>query len=387
MDLLPASALSGDGYHVEQPVPTNGAMGQYTIVMDSDVFHEDAGTYQVQSLDLLRIRLSEMPAIAELDNVSKTKVFADALAGSAERPVADAAQMVVHPMDTITGLPSGVGEFFGRVHLGAKVLYATATNANESGEERASQTAGETANITMTALGYDQVRRDLAKKLHVDPYTTNPILKRKLNQVAWVMFSARLGVDTVMSVAVPGSMIITGTEITDDLVYKTPKGDLILYVQKKLKKVGLSSEQLAAFSHNAALPLSLQVAAVRALDGLGNIPGRRAAAASLANVLSEYQARFLVTSLYMLAQWSRQRTPITSIQVRGILIARDKNGNVIMPAPVDYLSWTPRIAGFATNPALLRLKHRVLWIPAGMTPLARQQLTANGWSVHTSAQP
>jgi hypothetical protein len=161
-ELLPASALSGPGYHVEMQVPTNGAMGQYTIVMDRDVFDNDAGTYQVESLDLLRIRLSELPAIAELENVSKTKVFVSALAGSAERPVADAAQMVTHPMDTITGLPSGVGEFFGRVHLGAKVLYSTATNNAESGERRASQTAGETANITVTALGYDQVRRDLA---------------------------------------------------------------------------------------------------------------------------------------------------------------------------------------------------------------------------------
>jgi hypothetical protein len=223
--------------------------------------------------------------------------------------------------------------------------------------------------------------------LHVDPYTTNPILKRKLNQVAWVMFSARLTVDAVMSVAVPGSMIITGTEITDDLVYQTPKADLILFVEKKLKKVGMSQEQIAAFSYNPALPLSLQVAAVRALDGLGNIPGRRAAAASLGNVLSEYQARFLVTSLYMLAQWSQQRSPITGIKVRGVLLARDQNGKLIMPAPVDYVSWTPRIAGFATDPALLRFKHRILWIPAGMTPLAQKQLAADGWSLHTSTNP
>lgn len=386
-ELLPASALSGNGFHVQQQVPTNGAMGQYTIVMDSDVFHEDAGTYQVQSLDLLRIRLSELPAIAQLEHVSRTKLFARTLASNAERPVADAAQMVIHPMDTVTGLPSGVGEFFGRVKLGANVIYSTATNSSESGEERASQTAGETGNITLTALGYDQERRDLARKLHVDPYTTNPILKRKLNQVAWVMFSARLTVDAVMSVAVPGSTIITGVEVTDDLVYQTPKGDLILYVEKKLKKVGLSREQIATFSHNPALPLSLQVAAVRALDRLGNIPGRRAAAASLSNVLSEYQARFLVASLYMLAQWSQQRSPITRIRVRGILVARDQDGDVIMPAPVDYLSWTPRIAGFATDPALLKLKHRVLWIPGGMTSLARRQLEANGWSVYTSTQP
>ena len=33
--LLPQSVLSGPGYHIEQLVPTNGAMGQYTIVADA----------------------------------------------------------------------------------------------------------------------------------------------------------------------------------------------------------------------------------------------------------------------------------------------------------------------------------------------------------------
>jgi len=52
-----------------------------------------------------------------------------------------------------------------------------------------------------------------------------------------------------------------------------------------------------------------------------------------------------------------------------------------MPAPIDYLSWTPRIAGFATDPNLMVQQNRVLWITGKMTPLARQQLAANGWNV------
>jgi hypothetical protein len=385
-ELLPASMQSGPGFQVGQQVPTNGAMGQYTIVADADVFHSDAGTYQVESLDLLKIRLSEIPAIAQLDNVSNTAVFAKALASSAERPVEDAAHMVIHPMDTVTGLPSGVGQFFGRVRLGAGELYSTATNSSESGGQRASQTASETGDVTLTALGYDQVRRDLARKLHVDPYTSNPILKKKLNKVAWVMFSARMVVNTAITVAAPGSMLISGTEFTDDLIYQTPKGDLVLLVEKKLKGIGLSPEEIAAFSHNSAIPLSLQVSAVHDLEGLGHIPGRRAVAVTLGNVMTEYQARFLVTSLRMLARWNQERSPITRLRVSGVLVARDQNGTTVMPAPVDYVSWTPRIAGFATNPQLLGLQNRVLWITGKMTPLARQQLTANDWQVQQGPQ-
>jgi hypothetical protein len=379
--LLPESALSGRGFHVEQQVPTNGAMGQYTIVADASVFQDDAGTYRVESLDLLKIRLSEIPAIADLENVSKTGVFANALAQSAERPVAAAANMVVHPMDTVTGLPSGIGSLFGRVTMGAGEIASSASNSFGSGKA-----AGQAGNATMTALGYDQVRRDLAKKLHVDPYSSDPILTKKLNSVAWVMFSARLTVDAAM-MAVPGSIIISGVEFTNDLVYQKPKGDLIIFVQKKLQNFGLSQEEIASFISNSAIPLSLQVSVVEDLKGLGDIPGRRAAAVALGNMMTEYQARFLATSIRMLNQWGQQKSPITQIQAPGVLVAHDQNGTVIVPAPVDYVSWTPRIAGFVTTPALLALQHRVLWIPAKMTPLARQQLGANGWSVHESAQP
>jgi hypothetical protein len=379
--LLPESALSGPGFHVDPQVPTNGAMGQYTIVADASVFENDAGIYRVESLDLLKIRLSEIPAIAYLENVSKTGVFANALAQSAARPVTAAANMVIHPMDTVTGLPSGIGSFFGRITLGVGQIASTASNSFGSGAA-----AGQTANATMTALGYDQVRRDLAKKLHVDPYSSDPILTKKLNSVAWVMFSARLTVDAAM-MAVPASIIISGVEFTNDMVYQVPKGDLIILVQNKLQTFGLSQEEIASFISNSAIPISLQVTAVKDLETLGDIPGRRAAAVALGNLMTEYQARFIVTSLHMLAQWGQQKSPITGIQAPGVLIATDQNGTAIVPAPVDYASWTPRIAAFVTTPALLALQHRLLWIPAKMTPLARQQLVANGWSIHESAQP
>jgi hypothetical protein len=380
-DLIPASELSGPGFSVQPQVPTNGAMGQYTIVAGSSVFGDDAGTYYVESLDLLKIRLSEIPAIAALDKMSNTDIFAKALATSAVRPVTAATNMVMHPMDTVTGLPGGIGDLFGRVSLGAGEIASSAANSFGSGKA-----AGQAGTATLNALGYDQVRRQLAYKLHVDPYSSDPILTKKLNHAAWVMFSARMTVDAAM-MAVPGSIIISGVEITNDLVYQTPRADLIILVQKKLKNFGLSQEEIVTFSTNTAIPLSLQVTAIKDLEALGDIQGRRAAAIAIGNMLTEYQARFLVTSLHMLAHWSQQNSPITRIQVPGVIVARDQNGTTILPAPVDYLSWTQRIAGFGTDPQFLGMQNRVIWITGQLTPLARQQLTANGWSVRQGPLP
>jgi hypothetical protein len=57
---------------------------------------------------------------------------------------------------------------------------------------------------------------------------------------------------------------------------------------------------IATFVHNPALPLSLQVTAVKDLAALGNIPGRRYAIQELAGAITEYQARFIASSLKML---------------------------------------------------------------------------------------
>jgi hypothetical protein len=176
-------------------------------------------------------------------------------------------------------------------------------------------------------------------------------------------------------------MIITAVTVTNDLVYQTPRADLIILVQKKLKSFGLSQEEIVAFTTNTAIPLSLQVDAVKDLEALGNIPGRRAAAVDIGNMMTEYQARFLVTALHMFVEWGQQTSPIARIYAPGVLVARDQNHNTILPAPVDNLSWTQRIAGFATNPELMTVHHRVLWITGKMTPLARQQLAASGWNV------
>jgi len=370
----------GKRYYLGRQVPTNSAMGQYAIIGNADVFGSDAGTYEVDSLDLLKIRLSEISAIAVLDNVSNTAIFTKEVAASAAQPIEDAAQMAAHPMDPVTGLPGGIGELFGRVSLGAGELYSTATNNTETEAQRASQATGETANITLTALGYDQLRRQLAHKLRVDPYSSNPILMKKLNHVAWVMFSAHMMVDTAISVAAPGSMLITGVQVTDDLIYQTPKADLILLVESKLRQMGLSSTEIAAFSHNPAIPLSLQVTVVRGLETLGPIQGRWAVVVALSNMLTEYQARFMVTSLRMLNQRSEQNSSITQLQVHGILVGHDQNGRMIMPAPVDYSSWT-RIAGFGTDRIWLGMHNRVLWVAGKTTPLAHRQLIAKGWTL------
>jgi hypothetical protein len=161
--LAPASLLNGNGFHVDQEVPTDGLTAHFTL-------RSDVGTFNADGLEMLRIRVAEIPAIMELNRTSKTKVFAQALAANAAAPVAAAGQMVMHPVETVKGLPAGVGRFVGRVGLGAQKIKEAATTPEEApAGERAGQVASRTFHTTRDVLGYEQERRGLAKKLHVDP--------------------------------------------------------------------------------------------------------------------------------------------------------------------------------------------------------------------------
>ncbi len=378
-DLVSPARLRGKGFQVGESVPTDGAFGLFTIKATADVFHEDAGTYQVRSRDLLELRLAEVPAIIKLDEVSKTGTFVKAMAASGARPLEAGWNIATNPVDAVTGLPSGAGRLFDRVQTGAANLW----NAPESDESGLKQTGTATAD----ALGYEQERRTLAHQLGVDPYTSNPILARKLDQVAWVSFAGRMTVSAAISVAVPGSTLISAVGAMNDLVWDTPRGDLIVRVETKLEELKVPRDQISCVSHNPAVPLSLQVSVVDNLGRLSGVAGRAAAVRLLCAAVTESQARVLATAVRMLADYHEKKKAITAVAAHGPLIGRDRDGTLVLPAPIDYLSWTERIAAFATNPDFLATKKRTLWVTGKVSPRARKELKANGWTVQETTSP
>jgi hypothetical protein len=302
------------------------------------------------------------------------------MAATAAQPLESAGHMVMNPVDTVTGLPSGVGRFFDRVGSGVGRMWNSEPIPGTGGEE------GGVGTATRDVLGYEQERRELAKKLGVDPYTTNPVLARKLDEIATTAFRARVGVNTAISVFVPASIILTGVRTMDNLVWDTPRGDLIVRVENKLQEFKVSPTQRTLFLNNPAVPLSLQVAVVENLGRLANVQGREDVIWQMGTVATESQARFISTSVRMLAEYHEKQKPITVMAAPGAVMGRDQAGALILPVPVDYLSWTERVAYFAKNPKLQAAPRRLLWITGGMSPRAKKEFEANGWAIHAGKE-
>ena len=49
----------------------------------------------------------------------------------------------------------------------------------------------------------------------------------------------------------------------------------------------------------------------------------------------------------MLVQYNDKKKPITALAAPGPLVGQDRDGMLLLPAPVDYVSWTERVASFA----------------------------------------
>ncbi len=68
------------------------------------------------------------------------------------------------------------------------------------------------------------------------------------------------------------------------------------------------------------------MAVVETLGRLSDVSGRADVARLLCGAATESQARFIATSLRMLAEYHRDKKPLTALAVHGPVIGRDRDG-------------------------------------------------------------
>ena len=296
-------------------------------------------------------------------------------------PVDAAVNIVTDPVGTAEALPGGISRFFGRVETGAESIAKSASESDKSTDQKAQETAQRVGDVTITALGFEQVRRQLAKGLGVDPYTTNPVLAEKLTDTAWVAFSGRLGVDVLTTAFVPASTALSLTSFTSDLVYDTPKADLIVMNQQKMIAMGASEAQAQALLNNRWFSLTVLTALVTELERLAGVRGRPQVIALAATARNEEDARFLAASVHLLARLNVTGVSIKEVKAQGTVIGVTPAGHLVVPAPVDYVSWTERIGSFAER-SDLKSARRTIWLTGRISGAAHRGFTRLGWTVH-----
>jgi hypothetical protein len=328
--------------------------------------------------------VAELGALDQLAGMSKSEEFLKAAGNAAARPVRAVVEIASSPIESAKAAPAAFGRFFERMELGAKSVAGAASAPDKSSEEKAAETTKRVGSIGIDVLGFEQERRGLAKRLNVDPYTTNPVLSEKLTDIAWVAFSGRFGVGAATAVIVPFSSVLTLTSATRDIIWDTPPGDLILQNQKRFAVTGASEEQVRALMTNKWYSLSVLTHLAVSLEALGSIPGREQIVVFAARAENEDVARIVAGAVAMLATYHGKGQRLTRVAAPGPIVGHGRG--VIVPAPLDYVAWTERVARLSKRKDLAGTP-RVVWIPGTFSPRAKKELAAAGWALHEGATP
>jgi hypothetical protein len=337
IDTAPAKLLLGPGFRVEDPVPTDGLNVRFTL-------RSDVGVFEAWGVETLALRVAEIPAIRLLDEAFRSDAFGRAASNMAARPIQPPG--------------SGLDRFFADPGVAAgKVAPADR----------------------------DKEVRDAARRLGVDPYTSNPLLAARLEQLADVALRGRVGANTLLPASTPASIAMPGSEVAHHQVYDTPAAELVAKNAERLRGFGATEEQIRAFQSAPGFTLTTQTALVESLGRLAEAQGRADVVALAADAATADQALFLLRAVGILADRDEQ-APIDVLLARGTLVARQKSGQIVAPLPADYVAWTADMARFAQREDLAA-PERGVWISGRTTSRARQRFEALGWAVHEGVKP
>ena len=366
--LAPASLLKGAGYTVDASAPVVGYMGQFTLRAPADTFSAD-GT------EMLAIRVGELTAIAQLSQLSQSRVFADALAASAKKTGAAIGQAVMNPVETISGIPAGVGRFF--QSTSTKISRAT----ESKGASNSSQGAG-TGDAAKDLLGVNQAKRQIAKQAGADPYTTNPVLAKQLDDLARAAFAGGVSLDVALAVTTAGvATAISTTATVSNLVWDKSPEDIRTINENKLAAMGVGANTVRAFVTNRWFTPTLSVPFVEHLAQIPAAKGRAAVVALASTVASEGEARFMLNAISMAREIGAGRDPVVALDLAGrILVVRTLGARIQVPAPVDYVVWTEQVKAFAERKDLKGARRDIL-VTGLASERAREGLQATGWTV------
>ena len=281
----------------------------------------------------------------------------------------------MNPVETIAGAPAGVGRFF--QSAATKVSRAT----ESTGSSKSSQRAG-TGDAAMDLLGVNKAKRRIARQVGADPYTTNPVLAKQLDDLARAAFAGGVSLDAALAVSTAGvATAISATATVSNLVWDSSPEDIRTVNEKKLAAMGVGADTIRAFVTNRWFTPTLSVPFVDHLAQIPEAKGRTAVVALASTVASEGEARFMLNAVSMARQVGTERDPVVALDLAGrILVVRTRGGRMEVPAPVDYVVWTEPVRAFAERKDSQGAKRNLL-VTGVASARAREGLLATGWAI------
>jgi hypothetical protein len=370
-DILPASTVAGPHHRVAEAVYNNGVLNQYELTTRQ-------GTYAVIGTQLLKTRLEELRALQQMEKFKASKAYRDTFGKAVTAPIKGAADLVTSPIQTTKGAARGVGSFIGNI---GHSLFGGASEYESGAFKR--------------ALGFDTMKRKFAYEFGVDPYTSFPPVKDRLNEIAWSATAGGLTVKlATAAIPSPAKVAVTVPSFTrgmNQLLRDKTPAELKKINDRKLARMNVHKSLAEVFLEHPKYSPSHKTYIVGALELMDGVQGRSTFIQRATLDQDEYLVFFRQRQAMLLAGYHQNVAKATKLLKLGntpFLMRND--GKIIGVIPIDHLAWTSEIQN-AVTVALHGISKRKdisggeLWFEGTVSPMARKRLEAQNWIVREKA--
>jgi hypothetical protein len=402
-DLVQASLLAGPGFRVQPRAEVRGLQARFWV--DSDW-----GAFPVDSVELLALRIAEMPAVEALH----AEGVSDALAGTGIDALATPAKSLValasDPVGAASRVPQGLLRYFGdRVRkvgdrarrvgnrLDRAIFHDGAPDDRAADSEPGfgdapqdatpapwwDKPANELGRLLRSQAGHSAARREIAAAVGIDPWTGNPLLRARLDQLAWAVAGGRMAADRLIALASAGtSSTLSIIERAAQISAEAPPEDLRRQAAARLEHWTADDDLVYALAWRGAFPpprLQLLIERIERLQPAAGIESLLETARLADN---EIEARFVINALDMLLH--NRESPVQQGMLKpvGALVAyAATDGEFLLPLPVDRLSWTPEVAAWFDHAEVNGHERRTVLVGGAVSERAARELTGRGWSI------
>jgi hypothetical protein len=317
-------------FHVRELVGNDWGICNYTIDSPLD------GTFLARGNNQFLDRIAEISALKRMDEVMRTKDYADAVEDAADEEEDLADDVPDRAVDSIEDAPSsGVGKFFHRIGKDIKKGF----------KEGEANIYGKRSVKTSTRVA--MAKRDLCRKLGLNPYSSNAILQARLEGMSRVMGFAKVTFQLGAESADPVVSAIDANRgkispAMAALVYEKGPAEIRAENQATLQQLGVGPVDAAGFCASPAFTPWHQSQFVLALRSLVGVTGLDVLVRDAATVsTAETDAIFYAETAQLLAQLKAQQWPIARIELHNNLpycVLQD--GSVLVAVHWDYACWT-----------------------------------------------
>lgn len=375
--VVSADLIQGPHYRIAATVQTNDFLNAFIV-------SSDYGVFGAPSDAMLRRLLREIPAIASLRQISTSDAYAKAVEQAALGSVRGVQSLVTQPVQTLQNVPNAIFDIFSRA--------GQAMDTAASGQKTAYE---DSAGAQLLQMSF--YKRDYAKRLGVDPYSTNPVLQKELDSVSWAAAVGNLTVGAAsMAAGGPVMAALSAARNLDqaaDIVASLPPAELALRDQAAMGRMGIDDGLAKQFMAQQQFSPRHKYVLLTALDAMPGTAGRAALIQVSLEAPNEEWALFYQQMAELLDGYNDRVAPIVSIErFNRLVLAHDQTGKTIVIAPIDYMIWSERVASVTEQMAKsLQLSPGgdkcELWITGTASPLFKSQAEARGVRVkdHVSA--